>query len=200
MGWRSFGWTLREAFQPSPVIGWVGKVTFFFSISADAFPLHSNALVICVPTPPPPPFLLLEKELTAVQINQKDLINLAPTHTSNPETRQAINSANYLLLEVEWGGGETCPCPFICTHQPHGFLKMVLDGCMEPRFVFAITSGTSFSIGGPDYFLLSYPRGIFSCSIGASDNVYWTARCTHLVQMEISRFKQSWNTWKSHGI
>lgn len=48
------------------------------------------------------PTFLLEKELTAVQINQRDLINLAPAHTSNLETRQAINSANYLLLEG-WG-------------------------------------------------------------------------------------------------
>lgn len=63
-------------------------------------PFHSTALVIFFSPP-----LLLEKELTAVQINQRDLINLAPAHTSNLETRQAINSANYLLLEGGWVGG-----------------------------------------------------------------------------------------------
>ncbi len=62
-------------------------------------PFHSIALII-----PPLLSLLLVKKLTAVQINQRDLINLAPAHTSNLETRQAINSANYLLLEGGcWG-------------------------------------------------------------------------------------------------
>ena len=62
------------------------------SVSADAFPFHCT----CNLSSPP---LLLEKELTAVQINQRDLINLATAHTSNWDRRQAINSANYLLLE-----------------------------------------------------------------------------------------------------
>ena len=68
------------------------------SVSADAFPFHCTRNLFLLP-------LLLEKELTAVQINQRDLINLAPALTSNLETRQAINSANYLLLEGGVLGG-----------------------------------------------------------------------------------------------
>lgn len=64
------------------------------SLSPRPARFRSAALVM----PPVAPRLPSESERAAAKINQRDLINLAPTHASNLQTRQAINSANYLLL------------------------------------------------------------------------------------------------------
>lgn len=110
-------WTLRETSSRAPSLA--EEEVKSLSVSADVFPFHCTRNLFL-------PLLLIEKELTAVQINQRDLINLAPAHTSNLETRQAINSANYLLLEVGCVGGAVevpyvlAPsCPPTLYRHPH---------------------------------------------------------------------------------
>lgn len=120
--------------QPSSVIGWGGSESL--SVSADALPFHCTRNLFL-------PLLLLEEELTAVQINQRDLINLAPAHISDLETRQAINSANYLLLERQCGGWKSPMCcgPLMSNHPPPPTDHKAYFSKVHPHFTRTLFTG-----------------------------------------------------------